>query len=89
MRRVGCGKRLPGTCISGDANFCSRDLLDLIIDRSANYLVTLKGKSPMLHREAKAAFAHNEVPMPAYQTLGGAIGEVYTTRRSPMRYASI
>jgi predicted transposase YbfD/YdcC len=41
---------VPGCCISGDANFCGREFLKLIIDKRADYLMALKGNSPFLHQ---------------------------------------
>lgn len=59
---------VEGCTISGDNNFCSRDFLKLIIAKKADYLITLKGKSPKLHNAAKAAFSDEEVPKQVYVT---------------------
>lgn len=67
---------IKGCCVSGDNNFCSRDLLDLIIERGADYLITLKGKSPKLHNAVKAAFADETLPKAICETEDRGHGRV-------------
>jgi len=52
---------VEGCCISGDANFCGREFLELIIDKRADYLMALKGNSPFLHQATQDAFADESV----------------------------
>ena len=59
---------VEGCCISGDANFCGRDFLELIIDKRADYLMALKGKSPILHQATQAVFADESVVKAVYAT---------------------
>ena len=59
---------VEGCCISGDANFCGREFLELIIDKRADYLMALKGKSPILHQATQDAFADKSVTKSVYVT---------------------
>jgi predicted transposase YbfD/YdcC len=52
---------VEGFCISGNANFCGREFLELIIDKRADYLMALKGNSPFLHQATQDAFADKSV----------------------------
>ena len=47
---------LEGCCISGDANFLSREIVKLIIEQKAHYLMTLKAKSPKVYQECSETF---------------------------------
>jgi predicted transposase YbfD/YdcC len=47
---------LEGHCISGDANFLSREIVEKIIEKKAHYLMTLKAKSPKVYQECSEAF---------------------------------
>lgn len=57
-----------GCCISGDSNFCGRNIIDLIIKRKADYLLTLKGKSPKLLQAAKTAFEDSSIKKSVFAT---------------------
>lgn len=59
---------VSGRCISGDANFCSRKLLDLIIDQKADYLIALKGKNPKIHEASIEAFGNQTIDKQVFQT---------------------
>jgi predicted transposase YbfD/YdcC len=59
---------IKGCCISGDANFCGRKLLELIIGQDADYLIALKGSHPKLHDSAKQAFNDELISKHLYQT---------------------
>jgi predicted transposase YbfD/YdcC len=59
---------LAGCCVSGDSNFCGRNIIDLIIERKADYLLALKGKSPKLLQVAKAAFQDEAIPKSVFST---------------------
>lgn len=59
---------VKGRCISGDANFCGRKLLDLIISQDADYLIALKGSHPKLHDAAKRAFSEEVIVKHLHQT---------------------
>jgi predicted transposase YbfD/YdcC len=59
---------ISGCCISGDANFCGRELLSLIIDQEADYLITLKGKNPKIYNAAAEAFNDPTIDKQIFQT---------------------
>jgi predicted transposase YbfD/YdcC len=59
---------LAGCCVSGDSNFCGRNIIDLIIERKADYLLALKGKSPKLLQVAKAAFQDKAISKSVFTT---------------------
>lgn len=59
---------VTGHCISGDANFCGRKLLELIISRDADYLIALKGSHPKLHDSAKHAFDNELISKHLHQS---------------------
>jgi predicted transposase YbfD/YdcC len=59
---------VEGCCISGDSNFCNRDFLEMIIDKRADYLMALKGKSPFLHQASREVFAEESIPKSTYET---------------------
>ena len=48
--------QLRGCCISGDANFLSREIVEMIIEKKAHYLMTLKAKSPKVYQQCSEAF---------------------------------
>lgn len=59
---------VKGKCISGDANFCNFDLLELITSRGADYLVALKGRNGKLLTAAKDVFGDEHADKDEYQT---------------------
>lgn len=59
---------VKGKCISGDANFCNFDLLELITSKGADYLVALKGRNGKLLEAAKDVFSDDSVNKREYQT---------------------
>lgn len=59
---------LSGCCISGDSNFCGRDLIAKIISKKADYLLSLKGKSMRLFTEVKHAMADPEIEKESFIT---------------------
>lgn len=59
---------VEGKCISGDANFCGFKLLELIIEKGADYLVTLKGRNGILHAEAIEAFSDDAIEKAEFKT---------------------
>lgn len=59
---------VKGRCVSGDANFCGINLLELIIERGADYLITLKGCNATLHDAAKEAFSDDSIEKPEFVT---------------------
>jgi len=59
---------VKGRCISGDANFCGFSLLELIIEKGANYLVALKGCNATLHTAAKQAFSDDSIEKKEFVT---------------------
>jgi predicted transposase YbfD/YdcC len=59
---------VKGCCISGDSNFCGRELIAEIVNRKADYLLTLKGKSPKLYNAVRTAFANEDVTKDNYES---------------------
>jgi predicted transposase YbfD/YdcC len=59
---------LEGCCVSGDSNFCGRNIIDKIIDSKADYLLALKGKSPVLLEAATTAFSQPQTKKTVFQT---------------------
>ncbi len=59
---------IEGKCISGDANFCGRKLLELILEQKGDYMMALKAKSPKLHGAVRAAFANEGLETADYVT---------------------
>lgn len=59
---------ITGCCVSGDANFCGRKLLELIISQDADYLIALKGSHPKLHDSAKQAFRNKLITKHIYES---------------------
>lgn len=51
---------IEGCCISGDANFLSREIIEMIIKQKAQYLMTLKAKSPKVFQECVETFERSE-----------------------------
>lgn len=47
---------LNGKLIVADAAYCQRELCDVIIQKEADYLVTVKGNQPQLLRDVQQAF---------------------------------
>jgi len=47
---------LEGCCISGDANFFRTGFIELILERKANYLITLKKNQRTLYEESEVIF---------------------------------
>lgn len=65
---------LQGVCISADAGFLGRELIDLIVDKQGDYLITLKAKSPKVYGEVTKAFeaqdAESSAPAPVVEETG-------------------
>ena len=59
---------IGGCCISGDSNFCGRDLIKKIMERKADYLLALKGKSPKLYVAAQEAMADEQLTKTSFMT---------------------
>jgi predicted transposase YbfD/YdcC len=59
---------IAGCCISGDSNFCGRDLISQIVGKQAHYLLALKGKSPKLHQAVVAAAADPTIDKHVFTT---------------------
>lgn len=59
---------LKGSCISGDSNFCGRDLIEKIIEKKADYLLALKGKSMRLFTATKQAMADQGIEKSIFTT---------------------
>ena len=59
---------LEGCCVTGDSNFCGRQLIEQIIAAKADYLLALKGKSPKMLAAAKEAFACQQIRKTVFQT---------------------
>lgn len=60
---------LEGCCVTGDSNFCARNVIDKIIEGKAHYLLALKGKSPHLFAAVQASFeAPQSEAMATYTT---------------------
>ncbi|TXF87719.1 ISAs1 family transposase [Neolewinella aurantiaca] len=58
---------VKGKCISGDANFCNFDLMELIISKGADYLIALKGRNGKLLGAAKEVFGDEAIEKDEYQ----------------------
>jgi len=65
---------LQGVCISADAGFLGRELIDLIVGKKGDYLMTLKAKSPKVYNEIAEAFdaqdAKSLQPAPVVEETG-------------------
>ncbi|MCB9349592.1 MAG: ISAs1 family transposase [Lewinellaceae bacterium] len=59
---------LEGCCVSGDSNFCGRNIIDKIIASKADYLLALKGKSPVLLEAVSTAFSQEQTKKTVFQT---------------------
>ncbi|MCB9351965.1 MAG: ISAs1 family transposase [Lewinellaceae bacterium] len=59
---------LEGCCVSGDSNFCDRNIIDKIIASKADYLLALKGKSPVLLEAVSTAFSQEQTKKTVFQT---------------------
>lgn len=61
---------VKGKCVSGDANFCNFDLLELITSKGADYLIALKGlkHNGKLLGAAEDVFGDATVEKDEYQT---------------------
>lgn len=60
---------VKGKCISGDANFCGFKLLELIIEKDADYLVALKGRNSKLLSAAKDVFSDPSIEKSEFETV--------------------
>lgn len=59
---------LQGICVSADAGFLGKELINKIVDKGGDYLMTLKAKSPNVFAAVSKAFEtldleNNEVPI--------------------------
>lgn len=54
---------LQGVCVSADAGFLGKNLIQNIVDKKGDYLITLKGKSPKVFRAVQDAFADQDNKM--------------------------
>lgn len=59
---------LKGCCVSGDSNFCGRDLMAKIISKKADYLLSLKGKSMRLFTAVKQAMTDPKIEKDSFVT---------------------
>lgn len=59
---------LKGCCVSGDSNFCGRDLIAKIISKKADYVLSLKGKSMRLFTAVKQAMADPSIEKDSFIT---------------------
>lgn len=51
---------LQGACVSADAGFLGKDLIQEIVDKKGEYLITLKAKSPKVHTAVARAFTEQD-----------------------------
>lgn len=59
---------IEGCCISGDSNFCGRDIITQIVGKKADYVLSLKGKSPILHDAVVEAAANPSIEKQSFVT---------------------
>ncbi len=59
---------LEGCCITGDANFCRKNIVAKIISNKANYLLALKGHLPTILAATKKSFEKKELEKSSFST---------------------
>jgi predicted transposase YbfD/YdcC len=61
-------------CITADSNFCARHVIRKIIDKKADYVLALKGKSPKLHAATMEAFDQLDLEKNTFTTQESGYG---------------
>lgn len=65
---------LQGVCVSADAGFLGKDLIENIVAKKGDYLMTLKAKSPTVFNSVSQAFDEHDAlvvaPLPVEQESG-------------------